>query len=59
MGGGLDLLFTVVRIDTGEYVGAMSRTTASWRTDADWPAACGDHTATARTIWQLILAATW
>lgn len=59
VGGGLDLLFTVIRIDTGEYVRAMSRTTSSWRTDADWPVTSEDHTATARTIWQLILAATW
>ncbi|NKR28876.1 hypothetical protein GS966_27615 [Rhodococcus hoagii] len=59
VGGGLDLLFTVVRSDIGEFVRAMSRTASSWRTEADWPVAHSDHFATARTIWQLILNATW
>ncbi|MDP8017668.1 hypothetical protein [Prescottella equi] len=53
-GGGLYFRFTALRLPTGDFVRAGTRTERGWTTDADWPVDHDNHRATARTIWQLI-----
>ncbi|NKR30133.1 hypothetical protein GS504_02420 [Rhodococcus hoagii] len=53
-GGGLHFRFTALRLPTGDFVRAGTRTERGWTTDADWSVDHDNHRATARTIWQLI-----